>query len=248
MVGSLLLRGMLVGLVAGLLAFAFARVVGEPLVDQAIAFEEQQAQTAGEAPEPELVSRSTQAGVGLLTGTLVYGASIGGLVALVFAFAQGRVSAFGPRGTAALVALAGFVAIVLVPQIKYPANPPAVGSGETIQARTELFFILLGLSVAIAVASIGLARRLMVRHGGWNAWIAGGAAYVLVLGIAFSVLPSVNEVPETFSAVLLWNFRIASLAMHAVLWTTIGLGFGVLAERRLIRPASGRRLAALAVR
>ena len=113
MVGSLLLRGMLVGIIAGLLAFGFARVFGEPPVDHAIAFEEQQAQAAGEAPEPELVSRSTQAGIGLLTGILVYGASIGGLFALVFSYVQGRVSGFGPRSTAALIALAGFVAVIL---------------------------------------------------------------------------------------------------------------------------------------
>ena len=43
MVGSLLVRGMLVGIIAGLLAFGFARVFGEPPVDHAIAFEEQQA-------------------------------------------------------------------------------------------------------------------------------------------------------------------------------------------------------------
>lgn len=38
--GSLLYRGMLVGLVAGLIAFGFARLYGEPYVDRAIAFEE----------------------------------------------------------------------------------------------------------------------------------------------------------------------------------------------------------------
>src|SRR5262245_55797943 len=37
--GSLLARGLLVGIVAGLLAFGFAKVVGEPQVEKAIAFE-----------------------------------------------------------------------------------------------------------------------------------------------------------------------------------------------------------------
>lgn len=40
MVGKLLMRGMLAGIAAGLLTFGFARIVGEPQVDQAIAFEE----------------------------------------------------------------------------------------------------------------------------------------------------------------------------------------------------------------
>lgn len=247
MVGSLLLRGMLVGVIAGLLAFGIARVFGEPQIDRAIAFEERQAPAASEAPEPELVSRTTQAGVGLLTGIVIYGVCIGGLLALVFAYVQGRVSRFGPRGTAALIALAGFVAIILVPQLKYPANPPAVGSDETIQARTGLFFIMLVMSVATAVASIGLAKRLVPLHGAWNAWVAGGMAYVVVMAIAHYVLPPINEVPEQFSAVVLWDFRIASFGIQAVLWATIGILFGAVAERRLAGHRDSRTVARAAV-
>ena len=79
MVGNLLLRGMLVGVFAGLLAFGFARIFGEPQVDRAIAFEDQTNRAKGEAPEPELVSRETQADLGLFTGVIVYCAAVGGL-------------------------------------------------------------------------------------------------------------------------------------------------------------------------
>jgi hypothetical protein len=41
MAGTLLLRGMLVGIVAGILCFGFLKIVGEPQVDRAIAFESQ---------------------------------------------------------------------------------------------------------------------------------------------------------------------------------------------------------------
>jgi Probable cobalt transporter subunit (CbtA) len=78
---------------------------------------------AGEASEPELVGREMQAGLGLFVGVIVYSAAIGGLFSLVFAFVYGRAGRLGPRATAALLALAGFVAIVLVPELKYPANP-----------------------------------------------------------------------------------------------------------------------------
>lgn len=107
MVGSLLLRRMLVGVVTGLLAFGFAKVFGEPQVDRAIAFEEQTSEAKSEAPEPALVSRPTQAGIGLFTGIVVYSAAIGGLFLLVFVFVYGRVGTLGPRGTAALLALGG---------------------------------------------------------------------------------------------------------------------------------------------
>jgi hypothetical protein len=39
MVRTLLIRGMLAGVLAGLLAFGFAKIFGEPQVDHAIAFE-----------------------------------------------------------------------------------------------------------------------------------------------------------------------------------------------------------------
>ena len=42
MVRTFLVRGMLVGIVAGLLSFGFLKVFGEPQVDRAVAFETQQ--------------------------------------------------------------------------------------------------------------------------------------------------------------------------------------------------------------
>jgi len=239
MVGRLLLRGMLVGVLAGLLVFTLARIFGEPLVDHAIAFEEQMSQAAGEAAEPEIVSRATQAGIGLLTAVLVYCAAIGGIFALVFAYVHGRVSPFGARATSGLLAIAAFVAIILVPDIKYPANPPAVGNPDTIGARTELFFVMILISIAALSMAIALMRGLAPRFGKWNAAILGGAAFLVVVGLAQYLLPSINEVPEQFSAVVLWQFRTTSLGMHVVLWTVLGLGFGAWAERLLgERPAA----------
>jgi len=233
MVGKLLLRGMLVGLVAGLIAFAFARVYGEPQVDKAIAFEEQQAQAAGEAPEEEIVSRPTQAGIGLATGVLVYGAALGGLFSLVFAYANGRLGSLGPRGTSALLAVLGFLAVIVVPQLKYPANPPAVGNPETIAYRTELFFIMIAISIAAMVAAVGLAQRLWSRLGGWNASIVAALAFLVVFMLVKAALPDINEVPENFSAVVLWQFRVASLGIQLILWAVVGLVFGAVAERQL---------------
>jgi len=241
MVGKLLLRGMLVGIVAGLLAFGFARIYGEPAVDRAIAFEEQTAAAKGEAPEEEIVSRAVQSSWGLLTGSLVYGAAAGGLFALVFAYAYGRVGSLGARETAALVALACFLAVILVPFIKYPANPPSVGNPETIGERTGLYFIMMAISVVAMFNAVVLARKLAHRLGLWNGAIIAGLIYLVVVGITQYVLPPINEVPENFSAVLLWQFRASSLGIHVVLWTVLGLGFGILAERLMSPRARANR-------
>jgi len=245
MTGRLLLRGMLIGLVAGLLSFCFLKLAGEPSVDRAIAFEnatdeakakaDEAAAKGQPAPveeaEPELVSRPVQAGIGLLTGVVVYGTAFGGLFALVFALAYRRMANLGPRATSALLAAVGIVAVYVTPMLKYPANPPSVGLPETIGMRTSLYFAMILISLAAMIATGMLRNRLNPRFGGWNsALIAGGAYIVVMVAVAFA-LPDVNEVPEFFPATVLWQFRIASFGGQLIMWTTLGLVFGVAAER-----------------
>jgi predicted cobalt transporter CbtA len=231
MVRSLLVRGMLVGLVAGLLAFAFAQWAGEPEVERAIAFETRQDQAQGKAPEPEMVSRKVQKSLGLLTGVVVYGTAIGGLFGLTFAFAHGRVGATHPRALSALLAALGFIAIVLVPTLKYPANPPSVGSPGTIGVRTSAFFLLIVFSVAAMVLALQVRRSLNRRYGPWNSSLLAAGLFLLIIAIVCHFLPVIDEVPTSFPVTLMWRFRIAALGIQAVLWTTLGILFGWLTER-----------------
>jgi predicted cobalt transporter CbtA len=222
---------MLVGVVAGLLVFAFARWIGEPQVERAIAFETSMDKARGEAPEPEMVSRRVQKSAGLLTGTVVYGAAIGGLFGLVFAFAYGRIGEMGPRALSAVLAGLGYVAIVVVPNLKYPANPPAVGSAETIGVRTGAYFLLIAVSIATMMFSLQMRERLARRFGEWNGSLLAAALFVVIVGVVAHFLPEVDEIPAGFPVSLMWKFRVAALEIQAVLWGALGLGFGWLTER-----------------
>ncbi|WP_416427182.1 CbtA family protein [Pseudomonas sp. App30] len=233
MTGRLLVRGMLVGLLAGILAFGFAKIFGEPQVDRAIAFEEGMAHMHGDAEEPELVSREVQSTFGLLTGVVAYSVSLGGIFALVFAYSLGRIGKVGPRGLSALLALAAFVVLILVPEIKYPANPPSVGNPDTIGLRTQVFFMMLLVSVVAAVIAVNAARKVIATSGVWAGAIAGVALYLVIMAVAGALFPTINEVPANFSADVLWKFRTSSLGIQLVLWTTVGLVFGPVAERLL---------------
>ena len=53
MIRTFLVRGMLVGIVAGLLSFAFLKIYGEPQVDRAVAFETQQEEAKVAAEKAE---------------------------------------------------------------------------------------------------------------------------------------------------------------------------------------------------
>jgi hypothetical protein len=231
MVRSLLVRGMLVGVVAGLLAFAFAYIFGEPQVQHAIDFEEQLARLNHEPAEAELVSRGVQRTLGLLTGTVVMGIALGGLFGLAFAWAYGRIGAFSPRMTAAVLALGAYVTIILVPFTKYPANPPTVGNPETIGSRTAVFVAMIAISILAFVAAARIRRALLERLGTWNATTLAVGGFIALIVVAELILPAVHETPKGFPADVLWRFRVASLGITATLFAGIGLGFGALAER-----------------
>jgi hypothetical protein len=188
-----------------------------------------------------------QSTVGLLTGIVVYGCAFGGIFVLVFAYAHGRLGRrWSPRSIAAVLAAAAFVVLVLVPQIKYPANPPSIGNPDTIGQRTALYFGMLAVSVAAAVTALTTGRSLVVRLSAWSAALVGGAAYIAVMVAVMVMLPSINEVPSEFSGEVLWRFRLASLGIEAVLWTTLGLAFGIVAERYLTGPGKHAERAWLA--
>lgn len=254
--GSLLWRGMVVGFIAGLLAFGLLKTMGEPAVDKAIAFEsamdeakakaEHDAAVArGEHPgpiveEPELVSRPVQAGIGLFTGTMTYSIAFGGLFALAFAVCYGRIGDWSPRLTAAVVALSGFLAVYAIPILKYPANPPSIGNPDTIGLRTAIYFGMIVLSLGAMIAAWNVRNRLVDSLGAWNATLLGAAVFVVAAVIFARAMPPLDETPEGFPADVLWQFRMASLSAQAMIWTVLGLGFGAWIQRDFAETRVGR--------
>jgi Probable cobalt transporter subunit (CbtA) len=231
MTRSLLIRGMVVGVLAGLLVFFAAHWLGEPQVDRAIIFEASVEQASGEAPEPEIVSRRIQKTAGLLTAAAVYGAALGGIFGLVFAYCYGRIGPSRPRTLSAFLACIGFVAIAFVPSLKYPANPPAIGNPDTIGIRTGAFFLMILMSIVAAVLSLKISRISTRRLGSWNGGLLGVGSFLVVVGVCAYVLPVINEVPAGFPADVLWRFRLSAWALQAILWAAIGLLFGWFTER-----------------
>jgi len=255
-----LIRGLLAGLIAAFAAFGVAYVVGEPSVRAAIALEdsagghshgtessestgtehaEADAPAAGEVEVP----RSLQSTLGLLTGLLVAGVTLGGLVGVVSALAMGRFGRLTPRSTTLAVTAMAFVAVYVVPFLTYPPNPPAVGSGDTIGMRTALYFIFLAISLIAAVTAVLVGRRLRERVGGWHAALIGVAGYVVVMLVVMALMPQYNEVPDSFPASLLYDFRRASFLTQFTLWTVLGVVLAEFVGRLSGRTSPERELA-----
>jgi predicted cobalt transporter CbtA len=195
-----------------------------------------------------MVPRALQSTAGLLTGTMVAGVTLGGLVGVISALALGRLGRLGVRGISLFVVAVGFISVSLLPFLAYPPNPPAVGHPETIGIRSELYFIIVAISIIAAITAVLVGRKLAVRWGTWYASLTVVAGYLLVTLTAIALLPTYSEVPTDFPATVLYEFRMASLATQLSLWATIGLALGELLHRlqdrkevRLVEPEYAER-------
>jgi predicted cobalt transporter CbtA len=252
---AFLVRGLLAGLLAGFAVFVVAFTVGEPQVQAAIEHEEAGAAAHPHATEEAehshhdeggtVVSRSNQRTWGLLTGSLGIAVAVGGAAGLVAAGVLGRIGRWSPAQSTAFVALAGFLAVGLVPFLKYPASPPGVGDADTIGSRTVEYFVFLAISVLAAVAATVLGQRLWRERGGYVALVAGAALYLLVVVAAGELMPTVNEVGD-FPADTLWYFRRASIITQATMWAAIGVVLVGLVDRLHRETSATRRRRELA--
>ncbi|WP_435130680.1 CbtA family protein [Actinacidiphila sp. bgisy144] len=272
----LVLRGVLAGAIGGLLAFVFARIFAEPQINRAISYESGRdaAQSALDkaaglpvSPDgPDLFSRTVQADVGMGVGLVLFGAAMGALFAVVYTVCLGRVGGVRPRTLALLVAGGGFLGFYLVPFVKYPANPPAIGHEDTIKARTGLYLVMVVCSITLLALAVWLGRRLQGRFGTWNATLLAGAAFVAAICVVIGLLPALGhlaanreqygdhatETPQPltdpagrivypgFPADVLFRFRLYSVAAQLLLWSAIALVFGPLSERVLSASPTGR--------
>ena len=214
------LRGALSGAAAGLLAATVAYFLLEPALRDAIALE-------GGADDG-LVSRSVQERLGAPLGFLLTGVAFGLVLAAVD---RGVRPGGSPWGRSLTLAGALFTALVAVPQLRYPANPPGVGDPDTIGDRTAGYL----LAVAVGIAVVGLVATTLRRMheareltpGRQVVVLAGGLA---VVALAWALLPGSSD-PGDVPADLVWDFRIRSLGVSALLWSTLGATYGALALR-----------------
>jgi hypothetical protein len=236
MVWTLVRRGLVVGAIAGLLAGVFAFVFGEPRVQDAIDIENAAAAHPSLASLPLahvsdwVVGRGEQRG-GLFLATALYGIAAGGLFAIAFAALRGRGAQRSDWELATRLAGAIFVAIVLVPFLKYPPNPPAVGDPETIGDRTAFYVVLLVGSALAMLAAARVMWSLRPDAPPWARPLAGAGTFIAVAGGLALALPGVQEIPADFPAPLIWEFRLSSLGTQAVLWAALGIGYGIAMHR-----------------
>lgn len=214
------------GAVSGLIHGGANLVFVEPYLDQAIGIENQHLFASGEEKDTaefwiEYDGYRTWQKSGQILAGGILGISMGALFGIIFALS--RTSLPGKTNLKKTMILAGimWLAIYLIPFLKYPANPPTVGAPETVVLREILYLSFIAISGFSAVGFYKLSQKLKTKK-----FIAIGG-YVAFIGIAFVAMP---ENPDQITAPieLVNNFRIMSAFTVSLYWVSLGIVLGSL--------------------
>ncbi|SBS79043.1 conserved membrane hypothetical protein [uncultured Mycobacterium sp.] len=215
----IVLRGALAGAIAGILGFAFARIFAEPVINQAIDYEsgrddilDKLNQAAGGMPGmdgPEIISRTVQSTFGIATGIIAFSAAMGALVAVAYVALHGRVH-LRPRTLVWLIAGFGFLGVFLLPFVKYPANPPAIGHTFTIETRGHLYLTMVAASLILLGLTVYLFRMMVRRFRAGGAAAISAAGFLIVFSALIGLLPSLGDLQANVDAANQFGFARAA--------------------------------------
>ena len=218
---NVFVRGAVSGAAAGLLTAVAAYFFLEPTLSAAIALE---GPSDGGGP----VSRQTQKLLGMPLGFVFAGLALGLLFAVAYRVLPSRADAW-QRSLG--LASGGFAALALIPQLRYPANPPGVGDPDTIAGRTSGYLLAVALGVLVVSGSYAAVRALRARDVSAPVRQTVVAVLAVVaLAVGFALLPD-NTDPVGAPAALVWEFRIRSIGLLALLYASLGACFALLTLR-----------------
>ena len=200
-----LLSGSFAGLIYGGLNLALV----EPFLDEATNIENQNLFESGEESDTDefwveyYSYRGWQKGGQVLAAT-IFGASIGSLFGIVFAYSRKYLPS--ENNLRKTLVLAGIMWLVLftIPFLKYPANPPTVGDGDTVVLRGILYLSFIAISGFSALGFYQIYKRLKSDRK-----IFAFVGYGIFISAVFFLMPE-NPDEITASADLVNGFRIFS--------------------------------------
>lgn len=228
---------LLAGAIAGTILGAINQVAVEPYINHAVELEMQNTNQSSQIINPAEFTayRLWQRGGEIVAGTIL-GLSIGSLFGIVFAYTHSSVPGSNNKKKALIVAGIMWFVLFLMPALKYPANPPAVGDPETIYYRQSLYVAFLAISGFSALGLAFLYRKM----GALNIKKAIiPAAYAAIISGAYLAMPA-NPDPINAPMDLVMGFRITSAITISMFWGLLGVIFGTFWDK--LNPSKTARI------
>jgi predicted cobalt transporter CbtA len=224
---------LLSGAIAGAILGVINQALVEPYIDRAISIETQNTIEEGGVVNPaELQNYRLWQKGGEIVAAIILGISLAALFGIVFLYGRNSILSHSNSNIKKTIVLAGIMWFVLflVPALKYPANPPAVGDPEIIYYRESLYIAILAIS---GFSALGLAlafRRLEFSSNKTRKIIAIVLVYAVMMMIAYVLLPP-NPDEIAIPMDLVQDFRFTSTFTMSVFWGLLGIIFGLFWDR-----------------
>jgi len=214
------------GAIAGTILGVINQGIVEPYIERAIALEnENAAKEGGEMIDPIQFNnyRIWQKGGEIFAGT-VYGTSLAALFGVVYAYARGSLPGATNNNVrkALILAVIMWFVLFVVPALKYPGNPPAVGNPDTLLVRQTMYIAFLALSGFSALVLAYLYRKLGKNQ---SKKIIIPLTYAGIMIAAYIAMPP-NPDPINAPMDLVIGFRIVSGLTVSMFWGIMAVIFG----------------------
>ena len=217
-----LISGALAGTIHGVVNFAIV----EPYLDQAIGIENQNLFASGEEEDnpqfwAEYESYRIWQKSGQVLAGIVLGIAMGSLFGIVYALSRNSLP--GKNDVSKSIILSGlmWLTLYLIPFLKYPANPPTVGDGETVVLRMILYVSFIIISGVGVVAFYKISKKMQN-----NKKYVAVVGYAGLMMIAYAVMPD-NPDEITAPMNLVNEFRFVSVLGVSSFWGTVGIILGL---------------------
>ena len=234
-IAIVLVSGALAGTIHGIANLAIV----EPYLDEAIGIENQNLFASGDEEDtPEFwveygSYRNWQKGGQVLTGAIL-GMSIGALFGIAYALSRRALPQGNDVKKTFVLAAVMWFSIYIIPFLKYPANPPTVGDGETVVLRAILYLSFITISGFGVVGFYQVYKRIKKSKK-----IVAVAGYAAFIGIMFVLMPP-NPDEITAPMDLVNGFRAMSVIAVTIFWISLALILGAFWHK--FRPDSEARL------
>ena len=216
-------------MIAGIVLGLINQAVVEPFIDRAISIETQRHVARGESIDTAQQSqyRIWQKG-GEVVAAAMYGVSLSALFGIVFVYSRRSLPGFTNKKKALFLAAIMFFVIFLIPALKYPANPPAVGNPSTIYYREMLYvgFIAVSGFSALALALSYRKLKTYLSEKKTTVMLIVSLIYTIIMIGAYMAFPP-NPDKVTIPINLIISFRIASVCSIGIFWGVLGMIVGL---------------------
>ena len=217
-----MVSGTLAGFVHGTVNFAIV----EPYLDQAIGIENQSLFASGEAEDTlefwaEYESYRIWQKSGQVLAGVILGVAMGSLFGIVYALSRNSLPGKTDVTKAVILSLIMWITIYLIPFLKYPANPPTVGDGDTVILRAILYVSFIAISGISALLFYKISKKFQNKKK-----YLGILGYGIFISVVFFAMP---ENPDEITAPmnLVTEFRFMSVLGVTSFWGSIGIILGL---------------------